>query len=37
MTKAPTYNQMLEIASVLPMPGVTETIRGQERGSALLC
>ncbi len=36
MTKAPTYNEMLEIASILPMPGVTETVRGQERGSDIL-
>ena len=36
MTKAPTYNEMLEIANILPMPGVTETVRGQERGSDIL-
>lgn len=36
MNKAPTYNEMLEICSILPMPGVTETVRGQERGSDIL-
>jgi len=36
MTKAPTYNEMLELTSILPMPGVTETVRGQERGSDIL-
>ena len=29
-------SEILEASSILPMPGVTETVRGQERGSDIL-
>ena len=36
MSNTRIQNEMQEMNSILPMPGVTETVRGQERGSDIL-